>query len=84
MMSCEQVLLVHFQGNADMDSGRSSQYIYLYKYKILYTKISHLFKNYICLYLSATPENESDNDCVNLRQQLCGVTGQNTVNFSVK
>ncbi len=30
MMSCEQVLLVHFQGNADMDSGRSSQYIYIY------------------------------------------------------
>ncbi len=29
VMSCEQVLLVYFQGNADMDSGRSSQYIYI-------------------------------------------------------
>ncbi len=46
VMSCEQVLLVHFQGNADVDSGRSSQYIYIYIYiyTLYYTKIPLLLK----------------------------------------
>ncbi len=30
VMSCEQVLLVYFQGNADMHSGRSSQVIFIF------------------------------------------------------
>ncbi len=42
VMSCEQVLLVHFQGNADVDSGRSSQYIYIYIYTL--SKIPLLLK----------------------------------------
>ncbi len=30
VMPCEQVLLMSFQGNADVDSGRSSQYVAKY------------------------------------------------------